>query len=65
MSWRLKGWMLLTLALVVRRAFGLVAGSLAGLLLATNMLEVWQAKYQTAHDELRNAIQADLGIPIE
>jgi hypothetical protein len=37
----------LTLALVVRRAFGLVAGSLAGLLLATNMLEVWQAKYQT------------------
>jgi hypothetical protein len=37
----------LAVALLVRRAFGLVAGSLAGLLLATNMLEVWQAKYQT------------------
>jgi hypothetical protein len=33
--------------LLVRRVFGLAAGSLAGLLLATNMLEVWQAKYQT------------------
>jgi hypothetical protein len=38
----------LAVALLVRRAFGLVAGSLAGLLLATNMLEVWQAKYQTS-----------------
>jgi hypothetical protein len=37
----------LVVALLVRRAFGLLAGSLAGLLLATNMLEVWQAKYQT------------------
>jgi hypothetical protein len=37
----------LAVALLARRAFGLVAGSLAGLLLATNMLEVWQAKYQT------------------
>lgn len=44
----------LALALLVRRAFeaagrwvALLAGSLAGLLLATNMLEVWQAKYQT------------------
>jgi Dolichyl-phosphate-mannose-protein mannosyltransferase len=34
--------------LAVRRVFGLVAGSLAGLLLAANMLEVWQAKYQTS-----------------
>jgi hypothetical protein len=37
----------LGVALLARRAFGLVAGSLAGLLLATNMLQVWQAKYQT------------------
>jgi hypothetical protein len=35
-------------ALAVRRVFGLVAGSLAGLLLAANMLEVWQAKYLTS-----------------
>jgi hypothetical protein len=32
----------------VRRSFGLLAGGLAGLLLATNMLEVWQAKYPSA-----------------
>jgi hypothetical protein len=37
----------LAVAVLVRRVFGLVAGSLAGLLLATNMLQVWQAKYQT------------------
>jgi hypothetical protein len=37
----------LGVALLVRRAFGLLTGSLAGLLLVTNMLEVWQAKYQT------------------
>jgi hypothetical protein len=37
----------LAVALLARRVFGLVAGSLAGLLLATNMLQVWQAKYQT------------------
>jgi len=44
----------LAVALLVRRVFetagrlaGLVTGSLAGLLLATNMLQVWQAKYQT------------------
>ena len=35
----------LLVALAARRAFGLLAGALAGLLLATNMLEVWQAKY--------------------
>lgn len=34
-------------AAAVRRSFGLLAGTLAGLLLATNMPEVWQAKYQT------------------
>jgi hypothetical protein len=45
----------LAIALLMRRAFGragsafaLLVGSLAGLLLATNMLQVWQAKYQTA-----------------
>jgi hypothetical protein len=45
----------LAIALLVRRVFeaagrwaGLVTGSLAGLLLATNMLEVWQAKYQAS-----------------
>jgi hypothetical protein len=37
----------LALALAVRRVFGLLAGSLAGLLLATNMLQVWQARYPT------------------
>jgi hypothetical protein len=44
----------LAVALLVRRvldgagrAAGLLAAALAGLLLATNMLQVWQAKYQT------------------
>jgi len=37
----------LVVALAVRRVFGLLAGSLAGLLLAANMLQVWQSKYQT------------------
>jgi hypothetical protein len=37
----------LALALAVRRVFGLLAGSLAGLLLAANMLQVWQARYPT------------------
>jgi hypothetical protein len=37
----------LAAAAAVRRCFGLLAGTLAGLLLATNMPEVWQAKYQT------------------
>jgi hypothetical protein len=35
----------LLVTLIARRAFGLLAGALAGLLLATNMLEVWQARY--------------------
>jgi hypothetical protein len=35
----------LLVTLAARRAFGLLAGALAGLLLATNMLQVWQAKY--------------------
>jgi hypothetical protein len=35
-------------ALAARRAFGLLIGTLAGVLLAANMLEVWQAKYPTA-----------------
>jgi hypothetical protein len=35
-------------ACAARRAFGLLTGTLAGLLLAANMLEVWQAKYQTS-----------------
>jgi hypothetical protein len=35
-------------ACAARRAFGLLAGSLTGVLLAANMLEVWQAKYQTS-----------------
>ncbi len=42
---------ILLLALAVRRAFGsrlgTLAGALTGLLLATNMLEVWHAKYPT------------------
>jgi hypothetical protein len=38
----------LTVTLATRRAFGLVAGALAGLLLATNMLEVWHAKYPSS-----------------
>ncbi|HYY78610.1 MAG TPA: hypothetical protein VFD04_05415 [Actinomycetes bacterium] len=37
----------LAAALAARRAFGLLTGTLAGLLLAANMLEVWQAKYPT------------------
>src|SRR6266545_989819 len=37
----------LVVALAVRRLFGLLAGALAGLLLAANMLQVWQSKYQT------------------
>jgi hypothetical protein len=37
----------LTVALAVRRVFGLLAGGLAGLLLAANMLQVWQSKYPT------------------
>src|SRR6266511_2919617 len=32
---------------LLRRLFGLLAGALAGLLLAANMLQVWQSKYQT------------------
>lgn len=35
----------LAVALAARRVFGLLAGGLSGLLLATNMLEVWHAKY--------------------
>jgi hypothetical protein len=50
----------LTVALLVRRAFGLLAGSLAGLLLATNMLEVWQAKYQTSEAFAQVLIAASL-----
>lgn len=38
----------LAVALAVRRAFGLLAGALAGLLLATNMLQVWQARYPSS-----------------
>jgi hypothetical protein len=38
----------LVAALAARRAFGLLAGTLAGVLLAANMLQVWQAKYPTA-----------------
>jgi hypothetical protein len=38
----------LQLTLAARRAFGLLAGGLAGLLLATNMLQVWQAKYPSS-----------------
>jgi hypothetical protein len=37
----------LAAAAAVRRCFGLLAGTLTGLLLATNMPEVWQAKYPT------------------
>jgi hypothetical protein len=35
----------LLVVLATRRAFGLLTGVLAGLLLATNMMQVWQAKY--------------------
>jgi hypothetical protein len=38
----------LTVTLAVRRVFGLVTAALAGLLLATNMLEVWHAKYPSS-----------------
>jgi hypothetical protein len=38
----------LLLTLAVRRAFGLAAAGLAGLLLAANMLQVWQAKYPSS-----------------
>jgi hypothetical protein len=38
----------LLVTLAARRSFGLLAGALAGLLLATNMLEVWQAKYPSS-----------------
>jgi hypothetical protein len=38
----------LLVALAVRRAFGLLAGAMAGLLLATNMLQVWHAKYPSS-----------------
>ena len=38
----------LLVTLAARRAFGLLAGALAGLLLATNMLQVWQAKYPSS-----------------
>jgi hypothetical protein len=38
----------LVVTLAARRAFGLLVGSLAGLLLATNMLQVWQAKYPSS-----------------
>jgi hypothetical protein len=38
----------LLVTLAARRAFGLLTGALAGLLLATNMLEVWQARYPSS-----------------
>jgi hypothetical protein len=38
----------LLVVLAARRAFGLVAGAVAGLLLAANMLEVWHAKYPSS-----------------
>jgi hypothetical protein len=38
----------LAVTLAVRRAFGLVTAAVAGLLLATNMLEVWHAKYPSS-----------------
>jgi hypothetical protein len=38
----------LLLTLAVRRAFGLPTAGLAGLLLAANMLQVWQAKYPSS-----------------
>jgi hypothetical protein len=37
----------LALVVAVRRAFNLPTAALAGLLVATNMLQVWQAKYPT------------------
>ena len=38
----------LLVTLAARRAFGLRTGALAGLLLTTNMLEVWHAKYPSS-----------------
>jgi hypothetical protein len=38
----------LAVTLAARRAFGLLTGALAGLLLTTNMLEVWHAKYPSS-----------------
>ena len=38
----------LLVILAARRAFGLVAGAVAGLLLTANMLEVWHAKYPSS-----------------
>jgi hypothetical protein len=38
----------LLVVLAARRAFGLAAGAVAGLLLAANMLEVWHAKYPSS-----------------
>ena len=38
----------LLVTLATRRAFGLVSAGLAGLLLAANMLQVWQAKYPSS-----------------
>jgi hypothetical protein len=38
----------LLVVLAARRAFGLVAGAVAGLLLTANMLEVWHAKYPSS-----------------
>jgi hypothetical protein len=38
----------LLVVLAARRAFGLVAGALAGLLLAANMVEVWHARYPSS-----------------
>jgi hypothetical protein len=38
----------LVVVLAARRAFGLVAGAVAGLLLAANMLEVWHARYPSS-----------------
>jgi hypothetical protein len=38
----------LLVVLAARRAFGLVAGAVAGLLLAVNMLEVWHARYPSS-----------------
>jgi hypothetical protein len=38
----------LLVTLAVRRAFGLLTGALAGLLLAANMLQVWQARYPSS-----------------
>jgi hypothetical protein len=38
----------LLVTLAARRAFGLLAGALAGLLLTANMLEVWHARYPSS-----------------